>query len=259
MPSTVFANFMGFFHSGSGGTGIAPLDVCLSPPPPPAGPVPVPYVNNLSASDLAMGSQTVKIQGNPTALEDSSFVAVSTGDEAGTLGGNVITHMIKGKGYFMLWSFNVKVEGKGVCRMGDMMGQNEASQPPGCVDAAAIVNFLALPWVNTTKPCPPKPKYPGTKTTESQRKNVRGGPCWECVKEGKPGLRSGRRKWKNFTPDHQPPSKAAWFMGGCHNPKKFKKWRTSKDAAKKPHCSAHTKAQAQTMKDATVADIRGWM
>ena len=41
--------------------GVAPGDVCLSPPPPPTGPVPVPYVNMLSASDLTKGSKSVKI------------------------------------------------------------------------------------------------------------------------------------------------------------------------------------------------------
>jgi len=49
--------------------------------------LPVPYVNNLSASDLSKGSTTVKVQGNPTALEDSSEIATSTGDEPGTQGG----------------------------------------------------------------------------------------------------------------------------------------------------------------------------
>src|SRR5262245_53094998 len=114
MGLTVFAEKMGFFHKGSSGKGIAPADVCLSPPPPPAGPIPVPYVNVLSAPDLSKGSKTVKIDGEETALEDSSEVSTSTGDEAGTQGGNVITHKTKGKGSFTLWSFVVKVEGKGV-------------------------------------------------------------------------------------------------------------------------------------------------
>ena len=80
MSNSVYANAMGLFHKGSGGQGIAPGDVCLSPPPPPAGPVPVPYVNMLSASDLTKGSKSVKVQGNPTALEDTSEIASSTGD-----------------------------------------------------------------------------------------------------------------------------------------------------------------------------------
>ena len=126
MGLTVFAENMGLFHKGSGGKAVAPGDVCLTPPPPPAGPLPVPYVNNVSAGDLAKGSKTVKVDGEETALEDASEVTTSVGNEPATQGGNVITHKTKGKGYFTLWSHTVKIEGKGVCRHGDPMGQNAA-------------------------------------------------------------------------------------------------------------------------------------
>ncbi|TGV29021.1 DUF4150 domain-containing protein, partial [bacterium M00.F.Ca.ET.168.01.1.1] len=75
MAITVFAENMGFFHKGSNGKGIAPGDVCLSPPSPPAGPVPVPYVNMLSSSDLSNGTKSVKIDGEPTAIENSSEIS----------------------------------------------------------------------------------------------------------------------------------------------------------------------------------------
>ena len=140
MGSTVFAESSGFFHKGSGGKGIAPADVCLTPPPPPAGPLPIPYVNFLQSSDLAKGSKSVKVQGEPTALEDSE-VSTSTGNEAATQGGSVVTHKTKGTGYFTLWSFTISIEGKGVCRHGDLMGQNAASSPPSCVDMSCIVNY----------------------------------------------------------------------------------------------------------------------
>ena len=115
MGLTVYAEGMGLFHKGSNGKGIAQADVCLSPPPPPTGPVPVPYVNTLTSSSLSKGSKSVKIDGQPTALEDVSYVSTSNGDEGGTQGGNVVTHKTKGKGYFKLWSFTVKIEDKGVC------------------------------------------------------------------------------------------------------------------------------------------------
>jgi hypothetical protein len=135
MALTVFAEKMGFFHKGSAGIGIAPLDVCLSPPP---GPVPIPYTNVLFAKDLINGSKTVRIDGEPTFLEDRSETSTSIGDEGGTLGGSVVTGVILGKGYFMVWSMTVRIEGLGVCRHGDMMGQNSASAPPSSLDAAAI-------------------------------------------------------------------------------------------------------------------------
>jgi uncharacterized Zn-binding protein involved in type VI secretion len=269
MSCSVFAENMGFFHKGSGGTGIAPADVCLSPPPPPAGPVPVPYVNTLSASDLADGSSSVKIQGQPTALEDASSIATSTGDEPGTQGGNVLTHKTKGKGYFTLWSFTVKVEGKGVCRHGDMIGQNCASSPPGCVDVAAITAFLATPGLDTTTPCKPD-SYPGnTAPTEEQQDACRGGPCWErgCVTSGDRARKATSAKFKGFkagerfTPDHQPPQKAAWYMGGCHmkpSPEAFKEWARKKESVK-PHCKSCSRTQGGIISSATEADIRSWM
>jgi uncharacterized Zn-binding protein involved in type VI secretion len=241
MALTVFAENMGLFHKGSGGKGIAPADVCLSPPPPPTGPAPIPYVNSLMASDLANGSATVTIDGEPTALEDASEIATSTGDEPGTQGGNVLTHKTKGKGFFKLWSFTVKIEGKGVCRHGDLVGQNCASDPPGCIDAAALTSFLSKPWVKPGTPCPP---YPYTKPTDEQDDHVRNGPCWNCptgIASGR-GARPARGPWaaykpgERFTSDHQPPQKIAWFVGGCHDPEAFKEWVTSKEAVL-PHCS----------------------
>ncbi len=268
MSVSVFAENMGFFHKGSGGKGIAPADVCLTPPPPPTGPVPVPYVNTLSSSNLAKGSKKVKIQGNPTALENASNISTSTGDEAGTQGGNVITHQTKGKGYFTLWSFTVKVEGKGVCRHGDMMGQNSASTPPGCIDAAAITSFTAQSWVDTTTPCPPN-SYPGNAgTTEEQQNACRAGPCWQSncgaassgyrARKSRSSKFKGYKSGQRFTPDHQPPQSAAWYMGGCHDPDKFAEWAKSKGSVK-PHCKSCSRAQGSVMRHTTVARIRSWM
>ena len=78
MGLTVYAEGMGLFHKGSGGRGVAPGDVCLTPPPPPAGPLPIPYVNMCSASDLDKGSSTVLVDDEPTALEDASNISTST-------------------------------------------------------------------------------------------------------------------------------------------------------------------------------------
>lgn len=266
MGLTVFAEGMGLFHKGSNGKSIAPADVCLTPPPPPTGPVPVPYVNMLQASDLADGSKTVKIDGQPTALEDASNIATSTGDEPGTQGGNVVTHQTKGKGYFTLWSFTVKVEGKGVDRHGDPMEQNCASKPPGCVSPSAITSFKKLPWVNTKKPCPPN-SYPGNQgTTEKQQDHCRSGPCWQCkVKASgyrgrKARLKSikGFKPGERYTPDHQPPQKVAWYMGGCHNKAEFEKWAASNESVR-PHCKSCSNSQGGQASNFTVSAIRSWM
>lgn len=263
MSNTVFAESMGFFHKASGGTGVAPGDVCLSPPPPPGGPMPVPYVNALSAGDLAKGSRTVSVQGEPTALENSSEVATSSGDEAGTQGGGLITHKTKGKGTFKLWSFIVKAEGKGVDRHGDMMGQNEMSDPPNCVDAKAEVNFKRRKHI-TTELCeePYDEEKHRPPITAKQDEAVYGQTCWECQREMDEGLKprtpEGRwkpkhlykGKWKGrdkeaMTPDHQPPLVVAWELGGCRiptPPEGFKKL-FSKPRMVKPHCRRHSNSQ----------------
>ncbi len=272
MSLSVYTEGLGFFHKGSSGKGIAQADVCLSPPPPPTGPAPIPYVNSLSASSLSKGSKSVKVDGQPTALEDQSYVSTSTGDEGGTQGGNVITHKTKGKGYFKLWSFVVKVEGKGVCRHDDMMGQNCASTPPGCVDMKALVRFLLMDDL-TIEPCPPDKPYPGHnkfKPTTEQYEAVKGGPCWECqrdlpagnwesvtlprsgkVKTKASAYTSGLKDPKKFTPDHQPPLDIAWYMGGCHMEEEdFRRWAEDPNTVK-PHCKIHYCAQGGTIRGVT--------
>ncbi|MEM9453697.1 MAG: DUF4150 domain-containing protein [Myxococcota bacterium] len=130
MGDTVFANKQSICSQASSGKAIASMpDVCLTPPPPPAGPLPVPYPNTAMASDLTKGSKDVLVDGKPAALEDSSYLSTSTGDEAGTQGGGVMNSKTKGKAYFTLWSMDVKFEGKGVCRNLDLMQTNGASYP----------------------------------------------------------------------------------------------------------------------------------
>ena len=57
-------------------------DPCLSPPSPPAGPVPIPYPNIPSASDAAAGAKKTKID-SKTPMTKGSGVSKSSGDESG--------------------------------------------------------------------------------------------------------------------------------------------------------------------------------
>jgi hypothetical protein len=106
-------------------------DVCLSPPSPPAGPLPVPYPNTGKASDTSGGSKTVTVGDKEVMLKDSSYFKKSTGDEAATraLGMGVVSHQIQGKVYFASWSMDVMIEGKNAVRMLDLTTHNHASQP----------------------------------------------------------------------------------------------------------------------------------
>jgi hypothetical protein len=125
MPATINVNTRTVVHASSNGVASAFPDVCKTPTP--GGPVPIPYPNVAMSSDTSQGSQTVKMDGNPIMLKKSVF-STSTGDEAGSVGG-VVSNTFKGKAEFVNYSFDVKVEGKNVPRLGDMMVQNEQSSP----------------------------------------------------------------------------------------------------------------------------------
>jgi hypothetical protein len=118
----VLANGRTVIHAGDGQKHVAaPPDVCKTPSP--GGPVPVPYPNIASDSDLAKGTKSVKIGGKAVANAGSNL-KTSTGDEAGTAGGGLMSSKTKGK---MTWgssSPDVKVEGKGVVRFMDVTQHN---------------------------------------------------------------------------------------------------------------------------------------
>jgi hypothetical protein len=127
MPATVNVNFRTVVHASSSGMVIGFPDVCKTPAPP-AGPIPIPYPNIAQSSDTAKGSKKVKMDGNPIMLKDSNF-KMSTGDEAGSVGG-VASSVIKNIAEFQMYSFDVKVEGKNVPRLADIMLLNKKNTPP---------------------------------------------------------------------------------------------------------------------------------
>jgi hypothetical protein len=147
MPATINVNDRTVVHKDSGGIATTFPDVCKTPTP--GGPVPIPYPNIALSRDTADGSTTVKMDGNPIMLKTSNF-STSTGDEAGTAGGGVVSGKIKGKAEFVNYSFDVKVEGKNVPRLGDMMVQNKGSAP----------NTAPMPEVQPpiVVPVPPSPE-----------------------------------------------------------------------------------------------------
>jgi hypothetical protein len=121
MASTVFANGRGISHKGSGGMSPIFPDVCKTPTP--GGPVPIPYPNVGKASDTSSGPTSVKTDGQMPMTQGSKY-ALSSGDEAGSVGG-VVSGKVKGACEFMMYSFDVKFEGKNACRLGDPLFHNE--------------------------------------------------------------------------------------------------------------------------------------
>ena len=91
--------------------------------PSPAGPVPIPYPNVGKASDTTGGPSTVTTDGKMPMTKGAKYM-MSSGDEAGSLLG-VISNKVKGACEFMMYSFDVKFDGKNVCRLGDPLFHNE--------------------------------------------------------------------------------------------------------------------------------------
>jgi len=215
----------------------------LSPPPPPAGPVPIPYPNNISAGDLTDGSTTVKIQGEPTALKDQSKLSTSTGDEGGTQGGGVITHKTKGKAVATFWSLDVKIEGKNAVRNGDPAGQNTSTPPFNGLDTRMKVVRDALKKAKAGKKCTKKYSKSDRhgSPTKAQKKHVNKKKplkCWECKRP----IAKGKA-----IADHQPPCLVKYYAGGCKQPKAVqRKWARS-NAAVKAHCRKCSSSQGGKM------------
>lgn len=135
MPSNVYANGNSIACKASMDKVIVPpSDVCMSPPSPPAGPIPIPYPNASFSKDTKSGSKKVKIGNKPVMLKNKSYYKSSPlGNEAATrsFGAGVVSHQITGKTFFAAWSMDVKFEGKNVDRHLDITQSNSSNPGNG--------------------------------------------------------------------------------------------------------------------------------
>jgi hypothetical protein len=162
MPSTVNANNMSTVHAGSTGIAASFPDVCKTPAPP-APFVPIPYPNIAQSSDTSQGSSTVKCDGNPIMLKGSTF-SMSSGDEAGSAGGGMVSSQIKGKAEFTMTSFDVKADGKCVPRLLDPMQTNMGGSANSMNPAEAQAVIPAMPAMS------PERQAACEKTKENEKK-----------------------------------------------------------------------------------------
>lgn len=141
MAAKVYANGMEVSGKASSNKVLGSMpDVCLSPPSPPAGPIPIPYPNFAQASDTTDGSKNVKAGGKEINLKGKSKYKKSKGDEAATrsFGAGLISHNISGAVKHKAGSFDVKVEGSSVVRHLDLTTGNHSNPGDGnmALDAA---------------------------------------------------------------------------------------------------------------------------
>ena len=124
MGDTVFVNKRALTQTNGGAKSMNFPCVGKTPGPPPPPFIPIPYPNVSTGSDTAKGSTKVTADGAPVALKNESEFGTSTGNEAATAGGGLVTSKTKGKSSYFMYSMDVKIEGKEVPRALDIMAGN---------------------------------------------------------------------------------------------------------------------------------------
>ena len=181
MPVTVKVNGVcqSLVHKGSNGVSIATIpDVCKTPSP--GGPVPIPYPNISQSMTLAKGTTSVKADhGMMIAIKGSEF-SLSNGDNAGVAGGVKSSTFMK-ESTWILYSFDVKMDGKGACRLTDKKFQNHENtvdlggelQAPSIVLPELVFDSLDFPQKTGVMKRGMKGKNPTTLTRQTGRSKIR--------------------------------------------------------------------------------------
>lgn len=122
-------------------------DVCKTPSP--AGPIPIPYPNiaMLTQAKGSSCSSKVKII-NKKAATTKTEISMSSGDEAGSAGGGVVSSKFKGPAKFKKGSSKVKVEGSPMVHLTSAVGLNGGSNancPAGVQVAPSQTKVLCAP------------------------------------------------------------------------------------------------------------------
>lgn len=147
MPVTININNLSLCHKGSGGMSTATIpDVCKTPSP--GGPVPIPYPNIATEQDLMKGTTTIKADGGMMCAIYGSEFFKSTGDEPGVAGGVLSSTFIK-EATWITFSFDVKLQGKGACRLTDKMFHNHQNTVNCAGKIHAPVTVVSDPNANT--------------------------------------------------------------------------------------------------------------
>lgn len=259
MGRKVFANGMEIAHKAGMAKVIAAFpDVCLTPPGPPAGPIPVPYPNTSFAKDLKQGTKKVSIGRKPASLQNMSHYASPViGDEAATksFGGSVITFTITGKTHFQAFSMDVMMEGKPVDRHLDITTSNHMAMMPGstppmvstetmsigggggggkedepkcdcCGKAAhseAQANGEEISENDFYSPKPAKGEKPHFSIeAEAFLKEVRAGPCKNLLPPAKPSKKTKCNKYYVTTPAEKRRIESQW---DDYKPKYYRKFK----------------------------------
>jgi Domain of unknown function (DUF4150) len=139
MPVTIRINgtSLSLVHKFSTGISIATIpDVCKTPSP--GGPIPIPYPNIANSITLSGGTTTVKGDKAMAANKGSKF-SLSNGDNPGVAGGIKSSTFMK-EATWILYSFDVKMDGKNAARLTDKMFHNSENT----VNLAGVMQMIAI-------------------------------------------------------------------------------------------------------------------
>jgi Toxin PAAR-like domain len=209
-------------------------DVCLSPPSPPAGPIPVPYPDTSFSKDMQNGSKTVKIKGKEVMLKDQSFYKTSPlGNEAATrgLGAGVVTHVITGKTYFVAWSMDVLFEGQNVDRHTDITTSNHAS-PTGNSMIMANLSAIAQARIKEDK-CPCCGNDPHCSAQKEDLANMRAGKESTSMSHDEYYSHATSEKHKKIIADAKAKNAKCKLMPDESTPEECKRYYPTKAPTKK--------------------------
>jgi hypothetical protein len=155
MPVTVKVNGTAnsLVHKGSNGISMATIpDVCKTPSP--GGPIPLPYPNVSQSITLDKGTTTVKADRGMMIANKGSEFSLSNGDNPGVAGGVKSSTFMK-ESTWILYSFDVKVDGKNACRLTDKKFQNHenAADLTGTVQQPTPFGVITLECEPGWSPC----------------------------------------------------------------------------------------------------------
>ncbi len=119
-------------------------DVCITPIPSPAGPIPtpLPYPNTSESATCPDPAVNVLAECMPV-INQMSSIAVSEGDDTGVEGG-IVSHDISGETVFILGSLTVMADGLPIQRLTSITGQNAMGVLPNAPGACLVPSQFVM-------------------------------------------------------------------------------------------------------------------
>ena len=190
-------------HKGSNGISVATIpDVCKTPTP--GGPLPLPYPNISRSATLAKGTTTVKADGGMMIAIKGSEFSMSNGDEPGSIGGVKSSTFIK-ESTWILYSFDVKMDGKNACRLTDKKFQNHENTADLAGTLQSPVTALEKDMVAIAKKCHKQVEKANDKLKAQKKKGKgctsRGRKKHKCCEDELKKLKK-QGKHKNVKPEY---------------------------------------------------------